>query len=149
MELWLIWLILGFVLVTIELATGTFYLLVLGLGAFAGALATWAGANVLLQAVIAAVISLLGAWAVHHWHARNRGTAAEAMAGNFLDRGQPVVLESWVDERHGLARVKYRGASWDARVAAPAAQLALGSTLYIEGQEGSMLLAAVLPPVAT
>ena len=58
MELWLIWLILGFVLVTIELATGTFYLLVLGLGAFAGALATWAGANVLVQSVVAAVVAV-------------------------------------------------------------------------------------------
>jgi len=148
MEIWLIWLVLGFVLVTIELATGTFYLLVLGLGAFAGALATWAGANVLVQAVVAAVISLLGAWAVHHWHARNRGTDAEAQASNFLDRGQPVVLESWVDERHGLARVKYRGTSWDARVIDPSALPALGSTLYIEGQEGSMLVAAALPPAA-
>jgi len=147
MELWLIWLILGFVLVTIELATGTFYLLVLGLGAFAGALATWAGANVLVQAVVAAVVAMLGAWAVHHWHARNRGPV-DAIANNFLDRGQPVVLESWVDERHGLARVKYRGTSWDARLVGPPAQPALGSTLYIEGQEGSLLLAGALPPAA-
>ena len=148
MELWLIWLVLGFVLVTIELATGTFYLLVLGLGAFAGALATWAGANVLVQAVVAAVVAILGAWAVHHWHARNRGSGADALPGNFLDRGQPVVLESWVDERTGLARVKYRGASWDAKVVDPATRPLLGTTLYIEGQEGNMLLAVPMPPAA-
>ncbi len=34
MEMWLIWLIAGFVLVIAELVTGTFYLLVVGLGAF-------------------------------------------------------------------------------------------------------------------
>ena len=43
MELWLIWVIAGFVLVIAELLTGTFYLLVIGIGAFAGALVAWLG----------------------------------------------------------------------------------------------------------
>ena len=47
MELWLIWVIAGFALVIAELLTGTFYLLVVGIGAFMGGLIAWAGGNVL------------------------------------------------------------------------------------------------------
>ena len=43
MELWVLWIIVGMVLVIAELVTGTFYLLVLGAGAFAAALVAWAG----------------------------------------------------------------------------------------------------------
>ena len=43
METHLIWLAAGFILVIAELLTGTFYLVVLGIAAFAGALATWFG----------------------------------------------------------------------------------------------------------
>ena len=35
MEMWVLWVIVGLVLVIAELVTGTFYLLVLGVGAFA------------------------------------------------------------------------------------------------------------------
>jgi len=143
MESWVLWLIAGFVLVIAELITGTFYLLVIGIGAFAGAVAAWAGAHVMVQAVAGTVVALAGAWAVHHWHARNR---AGAPSDNLLDRGQPVVLESWANEAAGIARVRYRGTSWDARVAPGDARPAPGSTLYITGQEGSELVVVNAPP---
>src|SRR4051812_17331378 len=114
MDLWVLWLISGFVLVIAELITGTFYLLVIGLGAFAAAVAAWTGAHVMVQALAGAVVALAGIWAVHHWHVRNRPATS---GDNLLDRGQPVVLESWANEAAGIARVRYRGTSWDARVA--------------------------------
>ena len=64
----------------------------------------------------------------------------------FLDRGQPVVLDGWANENAGIARVKYRGSTWDARVAASADRPPVGSTLYIEAQEGTMLVVAAAPP---
>ena len=67
--------------------------------------------------------------------------------GNFLDRGQVVVLEAWTNEPAGFARVRYRGTSWDARVAEPAARPVPGATLYIEAQEGNTLVVASAPPV--
>src|SRR5689334_22355424 len=127
MELWLIWLIVGFVLVTAEVATGTFYLLVLGLGAFVASAVAGIGGNELVQAVVGGVVAIGGTLLVHHWHSRNRGKPGE---GNFLDRGQAVVLESWVDEPGRIARVKYRGAWWDARIPRET-QAAPGTTLYI------------------
>ena len=144
MELWLIWIVAGFVLVTAELVTGTFYLLVVGLGAFAGALVAWLGGNTLVQAVSGSVVAIVGALAVHHWHAAHRN--ADEGQANFLDRGQPVVLESWVDENGRIARVKYRGAWWDARLTRAEDKPLPGTTLYIEGQEGNTLVVATAPP---
>jgi len=144
METWLIWVVVGFALVIAELVTGTFYLLVLGVGFFAAAASASLGANFVIQAVIGSAVALLGAWAVHHWHTANR--KANAGPSNLLDRGQPVVLEGWTNEPAGIARVRYRGTSWDARVADAAARPETGSTLYIEGQEGSTLVVVAAPP---
>ena len=143
MEVWLIWVIVGFVLVIAELMTGTFYLLVLGVGAFVAALAEWAGAPVLVQAIAGGIVAIGGAMLVHHWHG-NRGPSDGR--SNLLDRGQPVVLEGWANEPAGLARVKYRGASWEARIASADNRPPPGATLYIDGMEGNTLLVVAAPP---
>jgi membrane protein implicated in regulation of membrane protease activity len=142
-ELWLLWLIVGFALVIAELMTGTFYLLVIGVGAFVGAMVAWLGGNVMWQAVVGSAVALAGAWFVHHWHEAARNT--DSGVSNFLDRGQPVVLEGWTNEPAGMARVRYRGASWEARVAEPASRPVPGATLYIHGQEGNTLVVSVQP----
>ena len=144
METWLLWVVVGFVLVIAELLTGTFYLLVIGVGFFAAALCAWLGANFIVQAVAGTAVAGVGAWLVHHWHEKNR--AKDAGRANLLDRGQPVVLEGWTNESAGIARVRYRGASWDARVAVEGSRPETGATLYIEGQEGSTLVVAAAPP---
>lgn len=144
MELWLIWVIAGFALAIAEMVTGTFYLLVVGVGAFAGALVAWLGGNELVQAIVGGAVAIAGVVLVHHWHARNRGGIPGE--GNFLDRGQPVVLEGWANETARIARVRYRGASWDARLARPDEHPAPGTTLYIAGQDGNTLVVASAPP---
>jgi membrane protein implicated in regulation of membrane protease activity len=143
MELWLLWVVAGFALVISELLTGTFYLLVIGVGAFAAALAAWLGADILIQAVVASAVALGGAWAVHHWHLANR--KGEQDRGNLLDRGQPVVLEGWSNESAGMARVKYRGTSWDARFSQEGRPVP-GSTLYIDAMDGNTLVVVAAPP---
>ena len=142
MEVWLMWVIVGFVLVIAELMTGTFYLLVLGAGAFVAAITDWAGAPLLLQAIVGGVVAVGGALLVHHWH---RGRPGDARS-NLLDRGQPVVLEGWSNEGAGLARVKYRGASWDARLAGGDVRPTPGATLYIDGMEGNTLIVVPAEP---
>jgi membrane protein implicated in regulation of membrane protease activity len=144
MDAWLLWVIVGFVLVIAELVTGTFYLLVLGVGAFAAALVASVGANILVQAGVGSAVALGGAWFVHHWHEAHR--KSDEGRANFLDRGQAVVLEGWTNEPAGIARVKYRGASWDARVAEPAVRPTPGSTLYIDSQENGTLVVVSAPP---
>jgi membrane protein implicated in regulation of membrane protease activity len=143
MELWLMWVIAGFVLVIAELLTGTFYLLVIGLGAFAGALVAGMGGNELLQAVVAAAVALGGAYGVHHRHGANSKGAEKG--SNFLDRGQPVVLEGWANEAAHIARVKYRGTLWDAKLAHPEQHPSPGATLYILDQDGNTLVVDSAP----
>lgn len=142
MDHWLIWIVAGFALVIAELVTGTFYLLMVGLGAFAAAGAAWLDMNLLVQAIAGSVVAVAGSVLVHHWHARNRGAAGS----NLLDRGQPVVLEGWTNEAARIARVRYRGAFWDARLARPDENPAPGATLYIESQDGNTLIVASARP---
>jgi membrane protein implicated in regulation of membrane protease activity len=144
MEPYLLWIIVGIALIIAEMLTGTFYLLVIGAGAFVSALVAWLGLHVLWQAIIGGLAALGGTLLVHHWHEAQR--KSDGGRSNFLDRGQPVVLEGWSNENAGIARVQYRGTSWDARVAGTAQHPMPGSTLYIEGQEGSMLVVASAPP---
>jgi membrane protein implicated in regulation of membrane protease activity len=100
-------------------------------------LVDWAGGSVLVQAIVGGLVAVGGAMLVHHWHG-NRGPADGR--SNLLDRGQPVVLESWANESAGIARVKYRGTSWEARLSGGDVRPAPGSTLYIDGMEGNTLV---------
>ena len=144
METWLIWVVVGFALVIAELVTGTFYLLVIAVGFFAAAICAWLDANFMVQAIAGSAIAIIGGWLVHHWHEAQR--LKDVGKSNLLDRGQAVLLEGWTNESAGIARVRYRGASWDARVPPGVPHPETGSTLYIEGQEGSVLVLAASRP---
>jgi membrane protein implicated in regulation of membrane protease activity len=136
MQNYLVWIAAGFVLVFAELVSGTFYLLVLGIGAFAGGAAAWLDAGFGIQAVVAAAVALTGVWWVHQRRTAIRG---HAMPG--LDHGQPVAFESWTNQAEGMARVKYRGTQWDAQLPAGESP-APGDTYYINAVDGSRLLVA-------
>src|SRR5574341_704771 len=131
MDTYLIWLLVGLALVIVELLTGTFYLLVLGVAAFGAGVVAWFGGGFAAQSIAAAVLALAGAYLVHAYRARN---AAQQMAP--IDAGQPASFESWVDQGSGLARVRYRGASWDARLEGEAV-LQPGSLVYVLATEGN------------
>ncbi len=135
----LVWAVTGLVLVIVELATGTFYLLMLGIAAFGAALAAWLGFGFQVQAIVAAVGAGAGCYGVHVYRAKNR---AEQMAP--IDSGMPASFESWVDSRARLARVRYRGASWDARVEGFEGPEALepGATVYVLAADGNTLRVA-------
>ena len=128
-----VWAVVGLVLVIVELLTGTFYLLVLGIAAFGAALAAWLGLQFSAQSIIAALIGAIGCFGVHLYRARNR---AEQMAP--IDAGMPASFESWLDAGARLARVRYRGASWDARVEGGDA-LEPGATVYVLAADGNTL----------
>jgi membrane protein implicated in regulation of membrane protease activity len=131
-----LWAILGLALVVVELLSGTFYLLMLGVAAFGAALAAWLGQPFGVQAVVAAVVSAAGCYGVHVYRAKN---AKGQMAP--LDAGQPASFETWLDQGAGRARVRYRGATWEATIeqsAAPAG-LATGTTVYVIAAHGNTL----------
>jgi len=133
MDAYLVWLLLGLALVIVELLSGTFYLLVLGVAAFGAGAVAWSGGGFAVQSIAAAVVALAGAYFVHAYRARN---SAQQMAP--IDAGQPANFEGWVDQQGGLARVRYRGASWDARLEGDAA-LQPGALVYVLAAEGNTL----------
>jgi len=105
-------------LVAAELATGTFYLLMLALGCAAGALAAHAGLGGSAQVATAA---LLGAAFTAGWHLKRarspRSAPSERNRDVNIDIGQTLQVEAWgVD---GTARVPYRGAAWSVRFEGP------------------------------
>ena len=130
------WTLAGFALVIAELLTGTFYLLMLGVAAFAGAAAAWMGGSFWAQVVVAAVVAVAGMAFIHHRRVNN---ATPPMPG--LDIGQPVTLESWINLPARHARVRYRDTLWDAFIEADGEVLPAnaGDVFYIISMQGNTL----------
>jgi membrane protein implicated in regulation of membrane protease activity len=129
----LLWAIVGLGLVIVELLTGTFYLLMLGVAAFGAAGTAWLGYDFPAQVIVGAVIAAVGCYAVHLYRVRNK---TQQMTP--IDAGMPASFESWTDAGARLARVRYRGASWDARVEGREA-LEPGNTVYVLATDGNTL----------
>ena len=136
----LAWAIVALVLVIAELVTGTFYLLMLGIAAFGAAGAAWLGYEFAVQAVVAALLAVAGCYGVHLHRA-----CADGKRMPPIDLGMPARFESWLDARSRLARVRYRGASWDAEVQGSDA-LEPGSLLFVVAAEGNTLKVATSRP---
>lgn len=111
-----LWWGLAGLLVLAELLTGTFYLLLLALGASAAALAAHAGWGTTAQLVAAAA---MGGGGTALWHLRRakapRSAPAASNADVNLDIGQTVTVTQWDSTQQ--AKVQYRGAAWSVRYA--------------------------------
>ena len=97
--------------VALELATGTFYLLMIAFGLAVGAVAAHLGAGLSLQMVVAAVAG--GALVlVLHYSRKSlvKPARAEANRDVNMDIGGTVQIDAWGAD--GTAQVQYRGAAW-------------------------------------
>lgn len=139
MDAYLLWLIVGIVLIIVEMTTGTFYLLVLGVAALAASAAAWFGQSFWVQAVITAAVAVAGVILVNRYRSKNVPAATKS-----LDIGQSVTLETWISEADGLARVNYRDAQWEARVTGE--RPPGGKVFYIHAVEGNTLLVSAARP---
>ena len=134
-----LWWVAAGVAVAVELATGTFYLLMMALGLAAAALTAHLGAPFAGQLIAGAVLGG-GATALWHWkraHAPRSAPARENRDVN-LDIGAQVTVSAWADDH--TARVPYRGSMWTARLA-PGAK-AVAGTFIISAVEGNWLVLA-------
>jgi membrane protein implicated in regulation of membrane protease activity len=122
------------------MTTATFYLLVLGVSCFGAAGAAYFGQAFPAQIIIAAFLSALGAYLVHSQRGAN---AAQKMKP--MDAGMPARFENWTEQGSGRARVRYRDASWDARIDG-SADLQPGAKVYVQSTSGNTLLVSVRPP---
>jgi membrane protein implicated in regulation of membrane protease activity len=136
MEPFLVWIVVGIVLVVAELLTGTFYLVVLGTAGFVAAAVAYFGGTFILQILVAGGIAVAGVLWIR---AHRRKNATPDMPS--LDVGQAVTLDSWVNRDDGLARVVYRDALWDAHVEGEV-RGERGELLFIRRVDGSTLLVA-------
>ena len=137
------WWVVAGVLVAAELATGTFYLLMLALGAASAALAAHLGVAFNGQLLAAA---LIGGGGVAGWRFKRRSApAAVPFSENRdvnLDIGQTVHVAAW--DADGAAQVSYRGANWSVRYAGSGTPLP--GTHVIHAVDGNRLL---LEPTAS
>lgn len=139
MEMYLLWAVTGIVLIIVEMLTGTFYLLVIGIAALVAAAVAWLGYSFWIQAVAVAAVSVTGVILVK----RFRGAALPA-SGQALDIGHTVILDAWISEADGLARVQYRNAQWEARVTGE--RVPGGKVFYIHAVDGNTLHVSAVKP---
>ena len=140
MENYLVWLAAGFALVIAELVTGTFFLLVLGIAAFAGSATAWFGMGFWVEALCAATVAVAGVF----WVRQQRKASPQADMAS-LDLGQPVTFDAWVSRDQGAARVSYRNTQWDAVVEGER-DLDHGQLLFIHAIDGNTLRVAKTKP---
>lgn len=111
MEYSTIWWLIAGVLVIAELLTGTFYLLMMALGAIAGAASAHLGLSNHTQIVVAALLAA-GAVLVCYLLRKRRPPRLPATGNRDvnMDVGETVMVEQWNPD--GTAQVRYRGATW-------------------------------------
>lgn len=132
MAAYVYWFLLAVLLIGLEMATGTFYLLMLGVAMMVGGVAALLGAPLTAQFALTAVAMVAGIVWLRRW----KGSRAPAMVDASLDIGQPVKVLSWQGDNR--ARVFYRGAEWDAEL--DEAGVSRESTLYIKALHGSTVI---------
>lgn len=139
----LAWLLAGLLLVVVELVTGTFYLLILGIAAGIGSLIAFLDQPFWMQALIAALAAIIGGVLVYRYQSAANATSPKDSAN---DIGETVTIESWVNEPKRLARVHYRGTTWDAEVIGND-RIEPDALLYVVAMEGSLVkVSSTRPP---
>ncbi|MDH5539047.1 MAG: NfeD family protein [Rhizobacter sp.] len=136
------WWVAAGIAVAAELATGTFYLLMIALGLAAAAVAAHLGLGFSGQLVAAALVGG-GATAAWHWKRYRQPTSAPARENRDinLDIGERVKVPEWGTDR--TARVPYRGSIWTARLAPGAA--ADAGDYVVTAVEGNWLVLSPAP----
>jgi len=105
----ILWTVFGILLMLIELATGTLYLLAIGLALIYPAIASFTGASTNIQMIAlgsGTLIHVLIVFILHKLRPSNRNSDVPT------DVGQRVEVIEWLDE--GTARVMYHGKEWPA-----------------------------------
>ncbi|HUW26205.1 MAG TPA: NfeD family protein [Gallionella sp.] len=126
------WFVLAFGLLALEMATGTFYMLMLAIAVAIGGVAALLGTSLPIQITFTALAGIIGIVILR----RMKSIHPIDAASQSLDTGQPVQLVTWRED--GSARVYYRGAEWDAEP--ESADMPREGALYIKDIHGSKLV---------
>lgn len=139
---WMIWFGMAGILVIAEIFTGTFYLLMIALGALAGGVAGLAGFIFSVQMVVAAIVGAIVTFLLRKSSFGKQRRLPAARDPNVnLDIGQTVYVKQWQGNQ---ARAMYRGALWDIELMSGAE--AITGTFIIREIRGSHLIVANTAP---
>jgi len=133
------WWLLAIVLGLAELITGTFYLLIVALGAVLAGFAAYFGLSVTWQIFAAVLGTLIGAAILQLRHKARPASRDGRDPDTPLDVGARVEVNHWISARR--SQVRYRGASWQVELADHVASAVLG-THTIERVNGNTLIVA-------
>lgn len=110
----IVWGVIFFVLLGVEMFTGTFYLLMISIGALVGAAAALLGLDVTWQIGLAGIVSAMTTALFHFKRARNpRSAIYNENKDALIDIGQFVEVAHWTPDQ--TTQVRHRGAEWAAR----------------------------------
>lgn len=110
------WWVIGLGLGILEMLSGTFVLLMLGVGSAAAGAVAALGGPLWLQFVTAACVSLAGVVAVRRMRAARPAAPSAACNPDVVaDVGERVQVSAWGED--GMTQVRYRGAQWTAELA--------------------------------
>lgn len=129
MAAWLLWLIAGLVFISAEVLSGDLWLLMIGLGAFGGAAAAGLTGDLVISAIVFAVVSIALVGGLRPVLRRRllAGTGHKTNTEALIGARATVVLP--VDEHTG--QVKIGGEIWSARAHSPGDQLSEPGTRVI------------------
>ena len=112
MDNYLIWLILGLVLLGVEMMIGSIYLLALVAGCAIACIFAFMGTTFTVQCIVAAVVAIAGVIAAFVFRRNIRKKLTPNQDCDNLDKGQIITVEK-IDSDGG-ATVSYRGSLWKA-----------------------------------
>jgi len=119
MAVWMNWMALAAALVILEMFSGTFYLLVLGIALAAGGLVALLGLDLPWQFLVAALVGASGVFLLRRMRpGAGRRVEARRNRNINLDIGNTLTVDHWeINDSVNRARVRYRGALWDVELA--------------------------------
>jgi membrane protein implicated in regulation of membrane protease activity len=135
MPAWLVWLIVAGLFAGGEAMTGTFVLLMMSGGAVGGAVAAAVGGPLLVQVVVAIVMTLALLWLVRPIAVRHLNPGPAAITGSEALVGREAVVLSAVTRDGG--RVRLNGAEWSARSRDPNQELPAGTRVSVVAIDGA------------
>jgi membrane protein implicated in regulation of membrane protease activity len=135
MPAWLVWLIIAAVFAGGEAMSGTFVLLMMSGGAVGGAVTAALGGPLLIQVIVALVVTVGLVWLVRPVAVRHLNPGPAAVTGSDALVGRDAVVLHQVTRDGG--RVRLNGAEWSARAKDPAQELPAGTRVSVIAIDGA------------
>lgn len=138
-NLWLVWTIVTFACLILELSSGDFYVTCFAIGGVVAIVSALLGFPLWLQVVVWAVCSVLSIWLIRphlvkalHKGADSRKSNADALMGQVGEVSQTIVAG-------GFGRVKLDGDDWKSEAPHATENLPVGTKVRVIGRESIIL----------